>query len=185
MKTTTLLAVAIFTLSTAFANGNETNKANQVALYEVQDQQFRLIYPFEEKETISIQIKDQNGSVITTDKVKNQTGFRRKYDMSALSDGSYTMIFESKSAEFEKSFNIKTAKQMAVNHLGDKRVKLIYSDEVNNETLRIYNKNMDLIHREEYQKMDGFSKVYDLSAFDCDEFTFQLGEETVALAVNN
>lgn len=185
MKTTTLLAVAIFTMSTAFANGNETNKANQVALYEVQNQQYRLIYPFAEKETVRIQIKDENGSVITTDKVKNHEGFLRKYDMSTLNDGNYTMTFTSKSGVFEKSFDIKTAKQMAVNHLGDKRVKLIYSDQVNKGTLRIYNKNMDLIHREKYQQVDGFSRIYDLSAFDCNEFTFQMGEETVALAVND
>lgn len=183
--TTTLLAAILLTVSTAFANGNEAKKASQIALYEVTDHQFRLIYPFAEKETVKIEIKDESGKTLTKDRVYNQKGFLRKYDMNALADGNYTMSIETNSETIEKEFTVVTKQQMAANHLGNKRVQVIYTENSSAGTLKIYNKKMELIHKEDCPDNGGFSRVYDLSAFDCNEFTFQLGDSSIALAVNN
>jgi hypothetical protein len=186
MKTTTTLLAALFlTFSTAFANGNEEKKASQIALYKVAEHQYRLIYPYPEKETVEIQVQNAKGQVITSDKVYNEIGFLRKYDMNKLSSGQYNMIIKGASGTFEKVFTIQSKKQLAVYPMQDKKVKLVYADKEKTGTLKIYNNRMELIHRETYKENGGFSRVYDLSAFDCEQFTFQFGNESVALAVNN
>lgn len=186
MKTTTTLLLAlILSVTQSFANGNESKKSQQIQLFEIENHQFRLIYPFADQEKITIKITNEQGKLLTKDQVKNDRGFLRKYDMSELKTGKYQMQIIGESGSYEKSFIIKDRQYLAANHLGNKRVKLICADAVGKSTLMIYNKKMEVIHKESYENMDGFSRVFDLSAFDCDEFTFQLGKHSVALAVNN
>jgi hypothetical protein len=184
MKTTTILAAAFLMVSTAFANGNETKKASQISLFEVDNQQFRLIYPFKDQEKVTVRIMDKKGNLIEKDKVQNQRGFLRKYDMSSLSEGQYVMNITSASGQFEKPFYIKDEKSLAVNHIGDKKVKLIYSGDMENGSVKIFNHEMEVIHKEKHQVMNGFSRVYDLSAFDCEKFTFSIENQMVTLAIN-
>ena len=185
-KSLIIITGLLLSCTTIFANGNTTNKADQVALYQVGEDQFRLIYPFKEKSTVSIVVLDSKGKIVDRDKVYNKDGFLRRYDMSSLKPGHYVLVLKNGTETIEKEFDITAKKQMALQNFGDKRVRLLVDQSVDKGTIRIYDANKTLIHQESFKGVKGMARVYDLSGFNCCQFTFKLnGDQSLAINTNH
>jgi flagellar hook assembly protein FlgD len=113
MKTiTTFLFALLLTASAAFGNGKENEKASQIEMFQVENGQFRLIYALEEAGKVKIAFYDESGRLVDTDRVKNEEGFLRKYDMTHLPNGTYSMKISSTSGEYTKDFQIGKVSQL-------------------------------------------------------------------------
>lgn len=178
-RTLGLLALLVTVTSTAFANGNESekavNKADMVAIYTTGGDMYNLIYPFKEKGTVSISITDENGKVLANDQVYNVKGFLRKYDMIGLKDGTYLINIKTKSEKIVKSFEIGDKNKFAVVSEEDDKYRLLVELERKTDlSVYILDSKGELIHDEKLYDTKGFARSYAFQDLNTDKLTFQI-----------
>ena len=177
-----ITAACILSFTSAFSHENSNKKADQIALYQIGDNQFRLIYPYKEESKISIKVLDETGKVVDRDKVNNKVGFLRRYDMSALKPGQYSLEIKDGEETFFKAFEIKNSSKVMAHSLGDNRVRLLVSKDLQIENIRILNDKKEVVYKERLDGIAGMARVYDLSNIDSDRFFFKVnGEEVLTI----
>lgn len=181
MKRLTLtLAVLVTVIGTAFATGND-KKDSRVTVLPGQDR-YKLIYTGDEATTVKIRVRDENGKLLRTDRIKNETGFMKPYNTKKLNAGTYTFEVTDKYGVVEQEFTIapvKETKVMEVRAMDDQKYRLIVKqEEIGPLFVTIYDSKNNILHQEKHQDMDGFTRIYDLSRFNSENFIFELLDKT-------
>lgn len=177
-KSITIAAILITVIGAAFASGSETkktNKAEQVKVFETNDDVFKLIYPFKEENTIQIAIKDSKGRTLLEEEVQNTEGFTKSYDLSGLKDGAYTLTILDSDEKIEKLMNVADDTSLALLETNSKEYKLIADFKTKSDMyVNIYNQDLELVHYEKIDNVSGFTRNYNLSNIEGEEFTFEV-----------
>lgn len=88
---------ALLTFASFTSPAAETPLA--VGMYQLEDQNaVRLFVTNNNDESVTIRIKNENGAVVYTDVVKNYDKFGRKYVLSSLRKGRYTIEISNRSS---------------------------------------------------------------------------------------
>lgn len=106
------LAVIITVMGTAFANGNGAKK-DRAAIIPGNDITFKVLYDIDEPTVVRIKIKDENGALVRTDKIKNTEGFMQRYNFSSLKEGKYVVELSDKYGVVSQEVEVKTPVQQA------------------------------------------------------------------------
>lgn len=192
MKRLTLTAAALITvIGAAFASGNGTESV-RASVMPFSETRYKVFYTAAEADVVKIRIRNAAGDLVRMDRIKNEGGFVKPYDLSQLDKGTYTFELTDQHGVITKDVEVseKASKEtfsMVVNVLEDNKYRLIVDQsEKLPISLTIYNAEGDIIHKEKYSDISGFSRVYDLSKFNSKNFRFEVadGNSSKILAVN-
>jgi len=174
-----IMTVAMFVtvMSAALASGNGS-KSIRVHVVPFSDQVYKIIYIAQEINVVKIRIRNEEGQVIRTDRVKNNGGFILPYNMSSLEDGKYVVEITDKLGTISENVEIKKDSKLAVTALDDKRYEVtVASPNTTELELTIFDGSGTLVHQENHNNLKRFSRIYDLSKFESDTFVFELNGE--------
>ena len=186
MKRTTLAVAMMLVVATAFATGEEKDKSDtkKVAIMTNDPEHIKLLYFDEEQGKVKVSLKNESGKVIHKSTVNNKNGFSLPYDMEKLPDGDYTfdvtipdgtilsetitIIKAVKEANFVANIlNVDDGKKF--------RLAVMNTDSRMLPTsIKVYDNQGVLIHKEQVNGLDGFRKTYDLSSVTDNQFTFEI-----------
>jgi flagellar hook assembly protein FlgD len=94
-----IAALLTFASFTSPAAETPVNTPLAVGMYQLEDQNaVRLFVTNNNDESVTIRIKNENGAVVYTDVVKNYDKFGRKYVLSSLRKGRYTIEISNRSS---------------------------------------------------------------------------------------
>ncbi|WP_421890735.1 hypothetical protein [Marinoscillum sp.] len=178
MKKLTMSAAVLLTvMSVAFAAGDGTNE-NRARVIASKSDIFKVLYVNSESPVVKIRLRDNEGKLIHTDRVKNEGGFMKPYDLSKLENGTYYFEFTDQYGVISEKIELQPEKEsstLSVKALENKKYELsVEQNEKLPLLLTIYNSNEEVLYKERYQDMKNFSRVYDLSKFDSQNFVFEL-----------
>lgn len=181
MKTfTTTFAVILIGISFAFASTGDSQES-RATVVETRGDIFKLFYTEDSSSPVTILLTDDNGNVLRRDVVRNEKAFMKRYDLSNLESGKYAFQISDKQGRITKNVQIKEQNEnmLAVRCLCKGRYQLLL--EQKNEkavSLCIYNTEGEMIHKESIDSKKGFSKVFDLSKFDSENYTFKISDNS-------
>jgi flagellar hook assembly protein FlgD len=184
-KFTMTVAMFVIVMSAAIASGNGS-KSVRADVLPGKDQVYKVIYSAKESGVVKIRIRDEKGTLIRTDRVKSEGGFLVPYNMSSMDNGKYVIEITDKLGTVSKEIEITSSKSLAVKLLENKRYQLsVESLRKTALSISIFDKTGTLVHQENHENSNGFSRIYDLSKFDSDSFIFELNgvESSQELAV--
>ncbi len=162
MKRTILLTALLITvIGGALAQGNQSDRAQGIKLIEGENDIHYLIYPFKNPGKVRITFLDENGKILARDWVRNKIGFKKRYDLSPLQSGSYTMEIVENGQKIRKQFLLGGALEAALVDLSNNRYRVLVDSEVPGAIdLKIYDRSRNLLFAD--TQSEGFSRVYDL-----------------------
>ncbi|MEQ8240971.1 MAG: hypothetical protein RIA69_17270 [Cyclobacteriaceae bacterium] len=179
-KLTMTVAMFITVMSAAIGSGNGS-KSVRANVIPAKDQVYKIIYTAKETNIVKVRVRNEEGQVIRTDRVKNDGGFILPYNMSSLEDGKYVVEITDKlgtiseSVEINNENTMENQSSMAVKALDDKRYRLTVSSlNITDVELTIFDGSGELVHQENHNNLKGFSRIYDLSKCDSNNFVFEL-----------
>jgi len=190
MKRTTIAVAMMLVVATAFATGEEKDKnaTKKVAIMNNDPEHIKLVYMDAEQGQVKVSLKNESGKVIHKSTVKNKDGFSLPYDFKKLPSGDYTFDITSPdgSISSETVSIVKPSKKVnfVANILnvddGKKfRLAVMNTDERTLPTsIKIYNDQGTIIHKEQITDLNGFRKTFDLSSVAANQFTFEIKNAT-------
>lgn len=171
MKKLTFLAVLLIVFSAAsFAGETKISETTKFQMVAKSDVKYELLYTSEKSGDVRITIYDESGRKLNTQFVKKAKNFKRTYDFSQLKPGKYKIVVRNESG---------SANQEIIHQLKETRLKTFVSKIPNSKSLklhvgdfdpsapvrvRIYDQFNKLIHSEEINNTQSFSRVYNLGA---------------------
>lgn len=187
MKKLTLVAAVLLTvISTAFASGDGT-KSDRTKVVPMANNTFKVFYATVDPTVVKIRLRTEDGKLIRTDRVKSEGGFMKRYDLTALENGKYYFELTDQYGVVSQQVEVseKPSSTLAVKALKDKKYQLIVDQEGKLPiVLTIYNADDEILHKETYKDISSFSRVYDLSKFDSENFVFQISDENTTRIVS-
>jgi len=110
-------AVAVAGAQMAFAaNGPEPAASLESAVFQLPDSmKFKAIVANPQSSKLIITIRNEKDEVVYSETIRNQKGYIRTFDLSAMTDGEYTFEIASNSQSQKKSFRIETTLARVVN----------------------------------------------------------------------
>lgn len=110
-----------FTLFAGSASAQSVQFTDQAAIHTQTSDQFKVaVFPVEKsllmkvlfenpaQEQVTILIKDSKNDIVYRKAVGNGAIFNGKFDLSHMSDGTYTMVIESKRQSYSNPFSVET-----------------------------------------------------------------------------
>lgn len=168
MKTTLLVTVLAFIASAAFATGNLKVNMEQTASEETVVEASNV-----EAKLFEVEIMDAYGDRFFSKKTDDKSfTYKRKYDLSALEEGTYFMTVKHGDEKFQKEFTVRSGDIQVVNQRkvvephfkvdGD-MVKLSYLNFPNdNMSISVFDQGK-LLHEEKLETQFTVHKALDLS----------------------
>lgn len=176
MKRLTMTVALLTVISAALASGDQIN-ANRATVVETHGSVYKVFYTNEDPAIVKIRLRDEDGKIIRTDRIKNKIGFMKPYNLTNLESGIYYFELKddygvvSKKVEIEKVNN----NHMAVKTLNNNKYQvLVEQKDLTPLKLSIFNQEGELLHRETMKNKSGFSRIYDLSKFNSNGYVFQI-----------
>ena len=179
-KFTSTIAALFIVIITMFASTGETQN-QRATVVEIRGNIFKVFYTEAEAKTVTIRLKDENGKVIRQDFVTNRKGFMKPYDLSNLKCGTYSFEMKDKFGTLSQEIHLKRPQEelLAVRTLCENRYQLLV-EQPNCQSVKvsILKTDGDTLHKETIASTTGFSKVYDLSKFDSENFVFKISDKS-------
>jgi hypothetical protein len=158
---------------------------------------YRLVYQSKVEGMVLISIYNEQGELLLTDKVLNQTGFARPYNFQSLPAGHYTLqlvdaqgtmtkhIYHGELSVIEST--LESPLQVSVKALENTSKYELQVLGTNTTPLRvtIYDSAGELIHSEQIDESGSFTKVYDLSSLKASGLSFEVVKDSQVLQVVN
>lgn len=108
MKRITMTAAVIVTvMTTAFASSDGAKK-QRAAIIPGDNVTYKVLYDSNEPTVVRIKIKDENGDVLRTDRIKTTDGFMQRYDLNKLKEGTYVVELKDKHGVITEKIEITT-----------------------------------------------------------------------------
>jgi uncharacterized GH25 family protein len=171
MKKLTILAVLVMVFSAAsFAEETKISETTKFQMTAKSDVKYELVYVSDKSGDVQVTIFDESGRKLSTQTVKKAKNFRRTYDFSQLEPGKYKIVVRNESG---------SANQQIIHKIKEARLKTFVSKIPNSKSLklhvgdfdrsspvrvRIYDQYNELIHSEEINNEQSFSRVYRLQS---------------------
>lgn len=175
MKKLTILAVLLMVFSAAsFAEETKISETTKFQVTAKSDVKYELLYTSDKSSDVLVTIYDESGRKLNTRTVRNAKNFKRTYDFSQLKPGKYKIVVRNESG---------SANQEIIHQIKEARLKTFVSKIPNSKSLklhvgdfdpsapvrvRIYDRYNKLIHSEEINNAQSFSRVYNLAATQLD-----------------
>lgn len=175
MKKLTILAVLLMVFSAAsFAEETKISETTKFQVTAKSDAKYELLYTSDKSSDVLVTIFDESGRKLNTRTVRNAKNFKRTYDFSQLKPGKYKIVVRNESG---------SANQEIIHQIKEARLKTFVSKIPNSKSLklhvgdfdpsapvrvRIYDRYNKLIHSEEINNAQSFSRVYNLGATQLD-----------------
>jgi len=177
-----LILIAIGLLISTFSFSFEKKRGNytRIEINSLQNGSYQLDFHSHAATLLRIEIYDERGSFVFTDKVGIRRSFVKNYNFSNLPSGNYTINLFSNREKLTKQFYHKQIDTRQLKFAADiykidneKAYELILSSESNLPAwVYIFDSNEKLVHKEEIQVNKNFTKTYYLSAIRSDDFSF-------------
>jgi hypothetical protein len=188
MKKSIILAAYFLCISAAsFALDTELGKTSSFKIVPKADKKYDLYYVSESDAPVTISIYDDEGTLITNDKIKNNRSFKRTYNFKNMASGDYKVVVKNEEGRGSQQVfhNPKTSglQTMISQVPNSKSFKVLVGEFDSAEPVIVkgYNSDNRLIFKDEIQEVQGFSKMYNLSNITGDmvRFTVENGRESV------
>ena len=116
--------------------------------------------------------------MLTTDRIKDSKRFKKTYDLGSLGKGNYSV--EVKNEEGRDKSNIfynpvEVGMSMMLTSIPNSdKVKLLVAGIDEPVSVKLYDDNNHLVYEEAINVDGGFTKLFDMKAFDSDAVTFRI-----------
>lgn len=189
MKKSIILAAYFLCISAAsFALDTELGETSSFKIVPKADKKYDLYYVSESDAPVTISIYDDEGTLITNDKVKNNRSFKRTYNFKNMASGDYKVVVKNEEGRGSQQVfhNPKTSglQTMISQVPNSKSFKVLVGDFDNDKpvTVKVYNSDNKLIFKDDITEAQSFSKMYNLSNIEDDvvKFTIVNGRESVS-----
>ncbi len=182
---TTLVALGIATGSTVYAGDAVAKKDVRVA--SVESGKVELTYFSQGECKVKVNIYDEAGSKVFSEKISNPKSFKKAYDLSKLPVGEYefeiidqdNVVSETVRTEIEKPAFLRAS---VIKEDGEKFSVKVIGEIVDPIAVNIYDKNGGLVYGDFIDINKGFSKVYDMSKSLGKDITFEIVQNGEVLA---
>lgn len=170
MKKLTILAVLLMVFSAAsFAEETKISETTKFQMTAKSDVKYELVYVSDKSGNVLVTIFDESGRKLSSQTVKKAKNFKRTYDFSQLKPGKYNIVVRNETG---------SANQEIIHLIKEARLKTFVSKIPNSKSLklhvgdfdaespvrvRIYDQSNKLIHSEEINNAQSFSRVYKLA----------------------
>lgn len=156
----------------ASGGGNSIKVSKNIEFHQGQNKVFHLIYGDKTTSVVEVRFLDARGKELAQYSIGNETGFRKKFNLSKLKAGNYTLQVNSDGERISKKFII--PEDVAINAVKRGDQFRIFTENNTNEDfkLNIYNDDMKLVHTE--TQSESFARSYDLSKVVSNNFIFEV-----------
>ncbi len=175
-KITALFSLmALLMITPAFATGNGTSNtgkakkakdakaASIVVIPGKLHGTYKLTYVSPTKQMVAINIVDAQGTVVHTDKVKNNDGFRKPYDLNNLKAGTYTFEVVDAAGTATHTVTYKKPAIAAYGIAGTNRCRLIVGEDFDEPLyIKVYGAEGKLLYKETVSTGQRFFKQYEI-----------------------
>ena len=163
MKVINLMSLMLI-VSVAAVAGKSNDLEDRVKVVTLDEGVFNLIYEQNAPSQIDLKIMDSDGNVVLDDKMKRKTGFIRKYDLTQMQEGTYTIQFIENDQKVEREVSNHRSEIASISKIGrSNKVRLSIGETTSKITISIYDDQSRLIHQELIPPTEGTMKIFDLS----------------------
>jgi hypothetical protein len=176
-------AIALLFSATAFAGGEGTKVERKVDVKEQAAGVYKLVYLADGKVNVKLNIMDQKGEVLHSERIINGKSFSKKYELGRLPAGEYTFeIIDDKGVTVEKvHHSVKASTEATIVKSGAKYEVVVRGEEMAPVFVRI-SQGSETLYEESIEMPKSFSKVYDLGKFAGRDITFEVVEGSSLIA---
>lgn len=96
---------------------SESTVTSKLSVHEVQSMQFRVCYYKPQSQTIIVRIMDMDKNILFSENKRSESTYVRYFDLSTLSDGSYTFEITDGKEKSSKTFDILTRTSRVVSSI--------------------------------------------------------------------
>jgi hypothetical protein len=185
-KKATLLAVLIAVMSTSLFASNDRGdvKENTNALVRVTGKKavYQVVYQSTHKGTVTVNIVDAKGNVIMVDRISNaEDGFMRPYNFSSLAEGNYQIEINDHNGKvvLPLAHTVASAPvRVKIEAIDAKKFQLVMVGQpANGLQVDILDNNNRVVYSDFISAQSSFSKVYNLSQVQSENFRFEVRSE--------
>ena len=189
MKKSLILAAYFVCISAAsFALDTELGETSSFKIVPKADKKYDLYYVSESDAPVTISIYDDEGILITSDKVKNHRSFKRTYNFTNMASGDYKVVVNNEEGRGSQQVfhNPKTSDlQTMISQVPNTKsfnVLVGEFDTTQPVTVKVYNSDNKLIFKDQITEAQSFNKVYNLTKVQDTSvrFTIENGRESVS-----
>lgn len=140
---------------------------------------YQVVYQSSQKGIVTVNILDANGRVVMVDRLKNdEHGFMRPYNFSSLAEGNYQIEITDHSGKvvLPLTHAVVTAPvKVKIEALDTKKFQLVMVGQaLNGLHVDILDNNNKVVYSDYIQSQSSFSKVYNLSQLQSENFKFEV-----------
>ncbi|XOV93896.1 MAG: hypothetical protein ACFHWX_04145 [Bacteroidota bacterium] len=160
-----VVLLTVFSTTSIIAKPNSTEStAYCKVVAEKTEKMYKVVYNSPFKEDVTIEIYNQDKSLVHTEKLHSTTGFIKRYNLSFLALGEYEFIVKSADYQFEESIDLGGLSKFKVQLKNSgKNVSFVGSHpEGKDLNVYIYDQNNDLLYTDELKEMKQVNKTYNL-----------------------
>jgi hypothetical protein len=130
MKTKTIFLKAVLTSllfsglaftsnaqNTVASSTNSETASEKLSVLEIKPMQFRVSYRLPQSKSVVVRILDSDKNVLFTENKHSETNYLKYFDLSTLSDGTYTFELTDGKEKYSQSFDILTKTSRVVSSI--------------------------------------------------------------------
>ena len=170
-----LCLVVLTTTTAAFATTNKNNnkkgtekndkdvKARVVVLPGKMHGTYKLTYVGNGAQLVNVNIVDEAGNLVYSDRIRSTEGFQKPYNLSNLGAGNYTFEVIDAGGKTTRAITYKQPSIAAFAFAGTNRCRLIVADDMGQPLyINVYDAKGTLLHKDKVTTGKGFTKIYEI-----------------------
>jgi hypothetical protein len=181
-KKTTLITVLVTLMSTSLFASNDRGGVKENAQPIVRPtgkkSVYQVVYQSSHKGAVTVNILDANGKVIMVDRINNTEGFMRPYNFSSLAEGDYQIEVKDHAGKVVLPLNHTVAVapvRVKIEAMDAKKFQLVMVGQPSGGLqVDIMDNTNRVIYSDYIQAQSSFSKVYNLSQLQSENFKFEV-----------
>ena len=163
-----VMAIVLLGVATV-ASAKGTNESDfAVVKSQAKESVFKVMYQGDEKSTVKISIKNDQGELIFKELIKDTDGFTRPYNFSSLPQGNYSVTIDngvSVRTEIISHEEVNSKKSVRISAVDTERNKValtVYSLRKGEVIIKVLNEAKETVFEESQFVQGGFGRLYNL-----------------------
>jgi hypothetical protein len=103
--------------NTVASSTNSETASEKLSVLEIKPMQFRVSYRLPQSKSVVVRILDSDKNVLFTENKHSETNYLKYFDLSTLSDGTYTFELTDGKEKYSQSFDILTKTSRVVSSI--------------------------------------------------------------------